>query len=448
LLNLRLRILLLALLITLLTFASRHYHMDDALIYYRYIRNVLGGLGLVYNPGEHVNALTSPLYTYLLLLFSWLFHGNIPFAAEIIFASTLIGACVLAERQFPYAGLLVATMSYFYTLVGMETSLVLFLLILTLTLLFANHLEWLPLVLVLLTLTRFEAGAMIPACFFYLYRQKKWPSLRSCIPALAILLAYLIINHHFFGAFIPQSSSAKFGQGYSGYWGRWPTAFLHIGILLRMSKGAPYTMPFLAIAGIYGIRKMAGSNWNIVVLPFAIIMLSFYILFNIPNYHWYYAPFLFFLALYSVVPLAKNRPGVILLMGIILGQSVATAISLRKPEERFDNYKHLADWIDVNAAPSASIEACEIGEIGWESHHRIMDIIGLTEPKNAYHIAHKDLHHWLSEDHPDYIVMHQPAWIFEDVAHNSVDYEAVPYSAGDTYLLRRKGVIDRSNQSR
>jgi arabinofuranosyltransferase len=444
LLSLRLRILLSAFLVTLLTFASRHYHMDDSLIYYRYMRNALDGLGLVYNPGEHVNALTSPFYTYLLLLLSWLLHGNIPLAAEVIFAGTLIAACALTERLFPYAGLLVASMSYFYTTVGMETCLLVFLLILALTLLLSDRLEWLPLVLVLLALTRFEAGAMIPASAFYLFRQKRWPRLYSYIPALAILLAYLIINHHFFGAFVPHSGNAKLGQGRSGYWGRWPRAFLHVGILLQVSKGAPYTMPFLAIAGMYGIRKMSGSNWNVVVLPFAAIMLCFYILFNIPNYHWYYAPFIFLLAQYSVVPLFKSRAGMVLLGCIIVGQAVATVIFLKKPDERFDSYKRVADWVDSNAASSATIEGCEIGEIGWESHHRVMDVIGLTEPKNADHIAHKDLRSWLSEDRPDYIVTHQPAWIFEQVASNSSDYEIVPLSAGNVRLLRRKGNSDRS----
>ena len=55
---------------TLVTFLNRNFRLDDALIYYRYIRNYLDGNGLVYNIGERFNALTSPLYTYLSLVLS------------------------------------------------------------------------------------------------------------------------------------------------------------------------------------------------------------------------------------------------------------------------------------------------------------------------------------------------------------------------------------------
>ena len=41
----------------------REYQLDDALIYLRYIKNFQEGHGLVYNPGERFNGLTSPFFT-------------------------------------------------------------------------------------------------------------------------------------------------------------------------------------------------------------------------------------------------------------------------------------------------------------------------------------------------------------------------------------------------
>ena len=63
------RALLLVALAVCLRFAylDRFFELDDALIYHRFVQNAIDGHGLVYNPGERYNALTSPLYTALSL---------------------------------------------------------------------------------------------------------------------------------------------------------------------------------------------------------------------------------------------------------------------------------------------------------------------------------------------------------------------------------------------
>ena len=48
-------------------FIFRGHELDDALIYARYIQNLISGNGFVYNAGEAVNGLTSPLFAYLSL---------------------------------------------------------------------------------------------------------------------------------------------------------------------------------------------------------------------------------------------------------------------------------------------------------------------------------------------------------------------------------------------
>ena len=48
------------------------HELDDALIYARFLQNLLEGKGYVYNPGEYVNGLTSPLFGYLSILPSWM----------------------------------------------------------------------------------------------------------------------------------------------------------------------------------------------------------------------------------------------------------------------------------------------------------------------------------------------------------------------------------------
>ena len=306
-LNLRVRLCLLLFVITLLTFVSRHYLLDDSLIYYRYIRNALGGNGLVFNTGEPVNALTSPVYTYTLLLGSYIFHGHIQLAASVIFAITLFVAGVLAENLAPYAGIFIASTSYLYHTVGMETSLLLMLIVLSITLLLTRRLTWVPLILVLMLLTRAEAGAMIPVAIWYMYRTKCWPRAASFIAPILVIFLHIGINHYVYGSYLPSSSSAKLGQARSGYWGTWPTAFLQIMPLRETMRHAPYTLPFLFVAGLWGFVQLKGSLRNAIVIPFISILLVFYVGFNIPHYHWYYAPFVFILALYAVVPMIKLK---------------------------------------------------------------------------------------------------------------------------------------------
>ncbi len=46
------------------SYAFRGHELDDGLIYARYIQNLIEGKGFVYNVGEAVNGLTSPLFAY------------------------------------------------------------------------------------------------------------------------------------------------------------------------------------------------------------------------------------------------------------------------------------------------------------------------------------------------------------------------------------------------
>ena len=75
-----------------LAWVNRHYQLDDALIYLRYVRNFLNGEGLVYNEGVYFNGLTSPLYSYLLILLGTLI-SNLQVATILLAA--LLHACLL-----------------------------------------------------------------------------------------------------------------------------------------------------------------------------------------------------------------------------------------------------------------------------------------------------------------------------------------------------------------
>ena len=75
-------------------------------------------------------------------------------------------------------------------------------------------------------------------------------------------------------------------------------------------------------------------------------------------------------------------------------------------------YPAVGFWLATHTPPGTRVEAGEIGTLGWFCQGcRILDILGLTLPKNAIHVAHKDAVSWLAEDRPEYVVVHTPAWV-------------------------------------
>ena len=76
---------------------------------------------------------------------------------------------------------------------------------------------------------------------------------------------------------------------------------------------------------------MKHSQLNKAVLPFLTILFAFYWLFNLPAYHWYYAPFIFFIGIFAVIALDSTKPRLLLLVSVLaVSQSATNAWWLTK----------------------------------------------------------------------------------------------------------------------
>ncbi len=430
----------LLLMVLVLAYRARLAQIDDALIYGRYIQNALAGKGFVFNAGEHVNALTSPLFSYVLLSVSWLLHGRVLLASVVVSCIFLFLASALAERMVPFAGFFVASTAYFYVQVGMETALFLFMLVLAVTLFVEGRLHWLPSVLALLVLTRFEGGLLLLVLCWWFYRSRRWPSPLSYLPAVAIAILYLALNDYVYGQVLPSSASAKIGQGLSGALGPWPTAFFgHAYQLKGDFKPTLYIVLVAPLLACLGVRSARGTRWNAAILPFCGLLLAFYVLFNIPGYRWYFAPFIFFGLLYSARGLPRTRIAYgLATLAIAAAASTNFYVVNRFNSKPTDGYRVLAAWLNQNSAPGARIEAVETGTLGFYCDRYIYDVMGLTTPKNAAHITHGDWHSWIAEDRPDYIVMHSPASAWEQVAAQDPNYEPTSFDYDSILVLRRR----------
>lgn len=441
----QIRAILVCCIVAALSYTARNFHLDDALIYARYIIHALQGRGLEFNPGEPVNALTSVLSTWLVLGLSWVLHHNVLLAEAILSGLFLCAAALLAERVIPLSGIFFASLALSYYCIGMETSLFVFLLMATVYAFLEDKLNWLPILCVLTALARFEGGALCLVIAWRLWKQRRFPALASFIPAVLLIAFYFAFNIFCYHILLPQSATAKFGQGMSGNWGRWPTAFLRLPETLFRPLGKSYVLAFaLIIFAWFGAKDTRMKAWNPILFPFLAILGAFYVLFNIPSYHWYYAPFLFFLVLYAacLIPQTRQAQGAALFLAICL--AFGTASDLKKNAHDNIPYRDMAHWIDQNTPQNARIASVETGTIGWYCDRYLIDMVGITTPVNARYTAHRDYSSWISEK-PDFIVVHpNDPFPWEKVALASPDYELLPVHFGEVYLLRKKSLVSPS----
>ncbi len=422
-----------------LAWINRNFQLDDALIYLRYVRNFLNGSGLVYNPGEYFNGLTSPLYSYLAIL-TGLLLDNLQSAnillATILHASALIvfSEVFFAERPLVARCLFIVlggTFPYFFLVHGMETPLFMLMIGLCLYCYRFKHYFWLGIFAGLLILTRAEGVFLVVALLgAYLVKNHALPSYRYFIIPLVLIAGNLIFNQLYYGAYLPATGSAKIWQGQSGLWGDgW--LFLQIGYLsgwvFDSNRFYLFTIAILTLIGFASsIKTQDNREIHLVASVFLIGYSCFFIILNIPNYHWYYAPYFIFAIIYSTQGIffiadtlgamlhgklqwAHQLPSVLLAVILVYWASGISG----NARDSFTPYKNIGIWLYQNTQENAKIALVEIGTIGWYSDRPIIDILGLVNPLNARFIGERKFEEWLNHYSPDFILSHDPPWPHE-----------------------------------
>lgn len=120
--------------------------MDDAMISMRYAWNLAHGYGLVWNPGEFVEGYSNPLMTILMALICFFFHKKMAVLVVQVLGIPIVLACAFVARRLAYhlysthktrdliadltfVGVLLYYPLSFWSLMGMETGLLTFLLL-------------------------------------------------------------------------------------------------------------------------------------------------------------------------------------------------------------------------------------------------------------------------------------------------------------------------------
>ena len=210
-----------------------NFTAEDAYIVYRYAENWIDIGSLVYNAGERINAMTSPLHAILSSIY-FLLTGNTVLSNKIVSLILVILASLLVWRRYreqPYLQVLALTVLVspcvlLWTFGGLETPILLFLATITVTLALrptpfrSKELLAMFFFAGLAFLTRYDSILFFaPLC---LYAASKSGSIKPVVIAAAVAailpIVWLLVSVYYYGDLLPTSFYVKTPKGHLGDW--------------------------------------------------------------------------------------------------------------------------------------------------------------------------------------------------------------------------------------
>lgn len=433
---------------------------DDPFITYRYALNLIESNGFVYNVGERVLSTTTPLYAFV-LAFLGLVYRDIPalgywlsvlsYGVAAYLMYSMASSAKMRLGGILAGSLLLAAPALVMTF-GLETG---FYLMLALAAFYAYQHGRVSLAFAfaaLLTLTRSD-GALVAIILavHYLWKMRAglldWRHairdarlLRPFLIYLILLAPWLIFSFIYFGSPFPFTLAAKLAQAQSGLWD--PFA---IGLGKWAQENVVWLAPLFLFAIVGMVAVVREKSLLLLVGAWAVLHLAAYSLLGVAFYAWYVAPLIPALVLIAgigvecavlwignairpspVAPLplgaglqVRASFALALVIGIIL-----LALELRadilagmtKLSPKVQVYQQAAQWLALNTEPDASVDALEVGIIGYADARRTLDFVGLVDPQQLPYLRVNKLGDGIRRAAADYVVTIPPdAWLPRDV---------------------------------
>ncbi len=398
---------------------------EDALIVLRYARNLAGGYGFVYNAGERILGVTTPLHTLISAGYVWLGGDGAPAVQNVAGAIFLVleawlAARILQRTHPPVFGALAAililtNLNFNYLYFGMETHLFAFLTLLAFDLYSRGKDRLTGVVLGLAFLTRYDAALLaLLIGLAKLVTRKRFP-VKLTISFLAVVTPWLVFSYLYFGSVLPQALAAKKDYypalGYVRFVFHYYQEYFAAlaGIFTSSSgiqSGVSWLFPLIALAGV---RSLSTRAWeSLVLIAFAALqVLTYAVLGPDPAFHWHYyllnpvLTLLFLAGLYEtgrlagrfVIP-ARRRAGIgravaAVMLLVALG---LTAWNLHRQLDyvlRLDPHSRqlfgIAEWLEQRYDSETSLLQPSIGILGYGSGLRMIDHAGLVTPGLYYY---------------------------------------------------------------
>jgi arabinofuranosyltransferase len=426
---------------------SVRYSSDDGYIAFQYVKNLLNGDGLVYNPGERVEGYNNFLWIVLLAGVSWLLPtAKLLYIADAIGigfgALTILLVCRFSRMVRPNLGLLGLLAGAFlavhsglaaWAMGGLETTLYAFL-VFAASYAYVYYLKTkrnyfaVPILFALAVLTRpdallFFGVTMVHAAFMDKLnggRLLNRTVLGWALVFLAIFLPYYLWRYSYYGYPLPNTFYVKLGgSGVDKYF-----------------RGAHYLRDYLKLYGAFSLILLFRKKRQVWVDYFALLV-GVYLLYLISiggdglaffRFVTYIAPLIYVLVQEGFVDLYERAKRVAsfsaaLKIVLALGMFLSLGFTMRETvlpmlfESRmrwyephsqlyfpgagqrqylwFDNYfvdrqAIAANWLEANTQPGTLVASTPAGSIAYHlKNHKVIDMLGL----NDEHIAHMRAEH-------------------------------------------------------
>jgi hypothetical protein len=393
--------------------------VDDAYISFQYAKNWASGVGLVFNPGEHVEGYTNFLWVALLTPL-WPLSGHDPTVMTHAVVGLSVALAVLAlvlvavvgRRVFvqsPTAGVLAVLLLAFddsfigYAAVfALENHLLMVLLLSGLALLLWRPRGWpwlLGLSFALVGMTRPD-GLLWAFTFFAVFVLRgpdddgiaRRVLARIALAFVVPFAVYFAARYSYFGEVLPNTFYLKVGSTLAGLRRGWDYVFSYGG--QRMA------VPALALAAVFFVRATwvrwlvlycvghaayvtyvggdfyAGHRFLLVLSPLAALLVG--VLFErvsqLPAQKW------------RLLGLAA---AVLACVGVRWGtlQGGHYGPELHRWETVVDNNVKYMDWLRDVARPNPSMVVGDIGATGFFANTRVLDVFGVVDRG----VAHKQV---------------------------------------------------------
>jgi len=442
-------ILAVALLVRLVWLLFTNFTAEDAFITFRFAQQISLGNGFAYNPGDPIYGTTTPLFTLLLAVWSYLFSpGSLILGARLLdvlasLASLLFLTLLLARLGVPRWGrwlavgfFIVSSKVLLMDMHGMEMPLVIALLLASWYAAYTDRPVVSGVLCGLLLWTRIDLLLWPMALSVVEFRRRKRNAVGLLAGCFAVYLPWILFSLAYFGSAIPSTIIAKwYAFGMHGLpplqqaqevlvylspldlspfdvHGIWWVPSLAAGLL---------TVGLAAVAARrYGGEKTVAAAVLFAVLEFLRLVLSRATF----DFHYFY-PLLWvtlILALLGGVALVDwiRRKGwqipapakyflAALLVAAVFAPGIENAIFIRSVQTyRYrESLQAIGQWLQANSPSSATVLVEPLGYIGFYSGRWMLDEVGLVTPA-VVDLKKKDipLDSYFSHIRPDYYVLH------------------------------------------
>jgi hypothetical protein len=409
--------------------------IDDAYITFRYARNLAGGLGLVYNPGQHVLGTSTPLFAAILASIAAATGLDPPSAAVAVSALADAVTAFLVYRlalglRFPgWAALACAAtwclypVAFRYAIGGMESSVATALVLAAVSAHLSRRSGWAMALAGLAVLARPDMLAVAAILLAAAGLEARRLPVRGALILAAVLLPWLVVAAWQYGTPIPQSLYAKTQAIYAvpRLENAWQILYWIGGLALAgpidlaadglsVYLTGPSRLLACAVGGLLLLAWAAGALGAVrsdprraPLLAIPVVVGAAYAVAGLRGTlmaEWYLVPLapFFFLGLFAVI-LRACRPdegplhlGAAAALGaLLLAAQLAGIEAVRSPgwsvapriarTEREELYRQAALYLRPHLAPADTVAAAEIGAFGYYCDCRILDTVGLVTPE-------------------------------------------------------------------